>query len=37
MTNTPRTSNFVLLSKIEPKYFAEASGDQHWVNVMEEE
>jgi hypothetical protein len=26
-----------LLSKIEPKCFAKASNDQHWVNAMEEE
>jgi hypothetical protein len=29
--------NLSLLSKIEPKCFAEASNDQHWVNAMEEE
>jgi hypothetical protein len=29
--------NLSLLSKIEPKCFAEASNDQHWVNSMEEE
>jgi hypothetical protein len=28
---------FSLFSKIEPKFFAEASNDHHWVNVMEEE
>jgi hypothetical protein len=26
-----------LLSKIEPKNFAQASEDKHWVNAMKEE
>jgi hypothetical protein len=25
-----------LLSKVEPKCFAESRNDQHWVKVMEE-
>jgi hypothetical protein len=29
--------NFSLLSKIEPKKFAQANEDKHWVNAMKEE
>jgi hypothetical protein len=34
---TRRRLNFSLLSKIEPKNFAQASEDKHWVNAMKEE
>jgi hypothetical protein len=34
---TRRRLNFSLLSKINPKKFAQASEDKHWVNVMKEE
>ena len=34
---TRRILDFSLLSKIEPKNFAQASEDKHWINAMKEE
>jgi len=34
---TPKRKVIALLSMIEPKTFAEASKDPHWVKAMEEE